>query len=80
MCCPLLGEAKTARNRLVEQAFLKLALRQGLWKFIPSVEPLLFDLKEDLGETHNVAEQHPQVLQDSKERLNAIRHKSDSQP
>ncbi len=76
----LLGEAKTARNRLVEQAFLKLALRQGLWKFIPSVEPLLFDLKEDLGETHNVAEQHPQVLQDSKERLNAIRHKSNSQP
>ena len=76
----LLGKAKTARNRLVEQAFLKLALRQGLWKFIPSVEPLLFDLKEDLGETHNVAEQHPQVLQDSKERLNAIRHKSDSQP
>lgn len=69
----LLGESKQGRDVLVEHAN-GLALRQGQWKLIPAGAPdngkkkkqarvlELYDLAADLGETKNVAAQHPEVV------------------
>lgn len=71
----LLGQAKTGRDSLIEQAGA-LSLRQGPWKYIepgnePKINrntntelgndpaPQLYNLAADLGETRNVASQHP---------------------
>ena len=74
----LLGESKTGRDHLVEHA-AGLALRMGKWKLIPAGartgppkddtggprnEPRLFDLAADLGETRDVAAQHPGVVRE----------------
>ncbi|PQV50211.1 arylsulfatase A-like enzyme [Jejuia pallidilutea] len=41
------------------------AMRQGDWKLIlrnKDAEPLLFNLREDLGENNNIASQHPELV------------------
>ena len=66
----LLGETKAARKDLVEHSPLDLALRKGLWKYIPAkAQTQLYDLGKDFGETHNIAGQHPQVVEAAAERL-----------
>jgi len=45
----------------------KLAVRQGDYKLITSSsfsKSALYDLKNDLGETHNIAAEHPEMVQD----------------
>ena len=45
----------------------KIAVRQGDYKLITTssfADPTLYNLKNDLGETHNMAAQHPEVVQD----------------
>jgi len=72
----LLGEAKTGRDLLVEHSNMDLALRQGLWKFIPSAKgpSQLFDLNDDIGETRNIAERHPQIQKDASDHLKTIQN------
>lgn len=84
----LLGDSRTGRTELIEYAN-RLALRQRNWKFIPPgrvndrlgpwtqvtvPEPgFLFDLAADPGETHDVAADHQDKVQELRERLNRIR-------
>ena len=81
----LLGE-KQGRDHLVEQGNV-LALRQGTWKLIPpgaqakrGANVQLFDLATDLGETNNVAAQHPAIVEKMSALLAAIREKGKSRP
>lgn len=73
----LLGESKTGRDHVLEYAN-KISIRSGRWKFIPPgnyrselnrgthvgvpAPGWLFDLDTDLGETKNVAADHPEVV------------------
>jgi arylsulfatase A-like enzyme len=79
-----LGQTHTGRDQVLEHAN-KLSLRSGSWKYIPpgnyrdqlnrwnrvSVpEPgLLYDLNTDLGETTNLSAQHPEVVQELRNRM-----------
>jgi hypothetical protein len=84
----LLGQPhKTVRDCLVLQNFngKNQALRQGKWKFIPALGPqargpLLFDLKDDLGETKNLAQSKREIVKKMQERLRAVRQAQKSRP
>jgi arylsulfatase A-like enzyme len=90
----LLGESKTGRDQLVEQAGA-LSLITGRWKLIEPHEgrkvnvetntelgndpqPQLYDLTADLGEKQNVAGEHPDVVKDLAARLERIRQEGRS--
>ena len=51
--------AKSPHEGFAHNTKQKNAYRLGKWKM---VENLLFDLEKDLGETHNVAKEYPEVL------------------
>ena len=85
----LLGESKTGRERLVEQAGV-LSLREGPWKYIeagkgpkmsvPTNTELgndpggqLYNLEQDPGETRNLIDQNPEQARGMRERLGQIR-------
>jgi arylsulfatase A-like enzyme len=85
----ILGESRTGRDQLVEQAGA-LALITPRWKLIspsegPRVDretnielgndpqPQLYDLTVDLAERRNVAAEHPDVVRDLTARLERIR-------
>ena len=88
----LLGEDRVGRPHLIHEAGA-LALRRGTWKFIPGggtrdlLGPwknvkipeggALFDLSRDLGETTDVAAEHPDVLNEMKALLQSIRAQPD---
>jgi arylsulfatase A-like enzyme len=77
----LLGKATVGRGELVEHAIMQLALRLGLWKYVPAKAKMqLYDLGNDLGEQQNVAGRHPKVVDDAAARLKAIRQKGGQQP
>lgn len=65
----LLGDAPEARHELIEHnGFAQLALREGNWKLVapgpragPQARPQLFNLADDVAETHNVARENPDV-------------------
>lgn len=83
----LLGESKSGRDHLVEQAGV-LAIRQGTWKLIPGrggapaakkakkagpAGPELYDLSADLGESRNVAAEHAERVKAMIDLLEKIR-------
>tara|TARA_R110002126_G_scaffold22865_5_gene81091 strand:- start:15746 stop:17071 length:1326 start_codon:yes stop_codon:yes gene_type:complete len=50
------------------------AIRQGDWKLIirnKIAEPLLYNLKEDIGENNNLAQQHPELVKSLTKKLEA---------
>jgi len=50
------------------------ALRMGNWKAVqqPIVAPIeLYDLTTDIGEKQNIADQHPDIVETMRKRLNA---------
>ncbi len=73
-----------------------LALRHGQWKYIPhhgrgkalpnkkskasAATGELYNLAEDLGETNNIAAQHPDIVQSMKAKLAEIRTNGKSRP
>ncbi len=88
----LLGESRSGRETLVEQAG-GLSLRQGSWKYIepndrPAMNkqtntelgnaplPQLYDLARDLGETRNLAAAQPERATRMRELLRQIRDKT----
>jgi arylsulfatase A-like enzyme len=86
----LLGENRDrpVREYLVEHGNV-LALRQGPWKLIPSgsgpkkkkpVETQLYNLATDLGETQNLASQHPERVRMMETMLEKIRSAGRSRP
>ena len=69
----LTGEALPQRDLFWGYAGRK-AVRQGDWKLIlqkKDAEPLLYNLKEDIGENDNVAGQHPERVGTMLEKLKA---------
>jgi arylsulfatase A-like enzyme len=91
----LLGEklAKPCREHLVEHGNV-LALRKGPWKLIPAggAKPgkkskpgaaagvQLYNLTDDLGETNNIASQHPEIVQEMTALLQRVREQGRSRP
>ncbi len=92
----LLGERreKPCRDHLVEHGN-RLALRKGPWKLIPAVSAPgakakpgkrgpavaeLYNLANDLGETTNLAAQHPEMVKEMTELLQKIRAGGRSRP
>jgi len=90
----LLGESRTGRDQLVEQAGA-LSLITGPWKLIEphpgrkvdpetntelgnDPQPQLYDLTVDLGEKQNVATDHAEVVRDLTARLDRIRQEGRS--
>lgn len=72
----LLGESPRGRGSLVEHDATLLALRRDKWKYIPRDKPggdELYDLESDPGETVNVAEKNPAILDKMKQELEKIR-------
>jgi len=76
----MLGEAPVGRELLVEHSG-NVALRNGLWKFIPgggakgkkNDGPQLYNLNKDLAETTNVADKNPKEVQQADMKLRQIR-------
>ena len=74
------------RDCLVLQNFngRNVALRQGQWKFIPAEGqargPQLYDLKNDLRETKNLARSKPEIVAQMRERLSAVRKAERTRP
>lgn len=68
----------------------RLAIRRGEWKLIPEARtaraprgetgPLLFNLSTDLGEQHNLAGQHPEIVRELHHLLANIRQASQARP
>ena len=65
-----------------ERGFAR-AVRMGHWKAV-SLDPAgpleLYDLKTDIGETHNVADKHPDVVKRIEEYLQTARSESENWP
>ena len=89
----LLGESKTGRERLVEDAQNRLALREGEWKVIEGGRPRnrnagsgsaaaeqLYNLGEDLGETKDLGAQNPEKVKEAIGRLEKMRQNRRSRP
>ena len=75
----LLGDAPDARHELVEHnGFAQLALREGNWKLVApgpraQARPQLFNLADDVAETHNVAKENPEVAKRLAQKLAELR-------
>lgn len=69
----ILGQDAKGRNYLVEQAHgSRLALRHGPYKYLPGAPPQLFHLEQDMGEQHNIASQHPHLVQTMQQYLDTL--------
>ena len=92
----LLGEKldKPCRDHLVEHGNV-LALRKGPWKLVPAGPAAgkgkkgksrgpksaeLYNLADDISETKNVADQHPEIVKEMTALLQQVREKGRSRP
>lgn len=76
----LLGKSETGRQELVEHQYGPVgntALRSGSWKW---VNGQLFDVGEDLGESRDVAKEHPDVAKKLATRLQELRGAGRTRP
>ena len=65
----LLGESQTSHEYLFWSYGAKKAVRKGRWKaVVPGAKrPLeLYDLSQDIGEENNIAEKHPEIVEEMK--------------
>jgi arylsulfatase A-like enzyme len=84
----LLGEKrnKPLREHLVLQSngSRRLAIRKGPWKLIPAAggqgKPQLYNLKEDVRETNNLAAQRPDLVRELSSLLAELRQRGRSRP
>lgn len=73
----LLGDSKIGREHLIEQA-AGLALREGPWKLVEATSKYpvqLFDLKTDISESRNLADDNKELVKTLTTRLNAVKEK-----
>jgi arylsulfatase A-like enzyme len=91
----LLGEKleKPCREHLVEHGNV-LALRKSTWKLVPAsaggkgkkgkgrgpMTTELYNLADDIGETKNVAAEHPEIVKEMTSLLQQVREKGSSRP
>ncbi|MEY8610832.1 sulfatase-like hydrolase/transferase [Parabacteroides segnis] len=62
-----LGKSDRGREELVFEGYYNYAFRQGDWVMIPpyprhNLEYQLYNVKEDVGQTHNLAQKRPDIL------------------
>jgi arylsulfatase A-like enzyme len=92
----LLGSARTGRDHLVEHAGTLSLIKGDFKYIEPSKgprinsnvnielgndpEPQLYNLKDDLGEKHNVATEHPEVVKEMAALLKKIRDDGHTRP
>lgn len=81
----LLGESQQGRAWLIEDSIPgnRLALREGDWKLLEAGGrfPLqLFNLKDDIGEKHNLAADKPEIVERLGKRLGELRHAAATRP
>ena len=79
------GEQMDTDDRLLYWEFpgKQRAARKGDWKAVTVKKdaPLeLYNIKEDMTESENLAEQHPEILQELEKEMNAIRTPSPNWP
>ena len=55
-------------------------VREGRWKYIHKVEPELFDLMTDPGETDNLAAAHPEIVERLRVRLSKLIETAPAKP
>lgn len=86
----LLGKSDTGREYVIEHAG-RLAIRQGDWKFIEPAKPRknkkknpnpgqLYNLKNDIAETTNLATKHPDILKKLATKLQQIKSATQTRP
>jgi arylsulfatase A-like enzyme len=81
----LLGESKTGRQYVIEHAGGAQSIRKGNWKLVPNPPrpraqqnrgaagpPELYDLVNDIGETKNLAKEHPDVVEELSDLLEKV--------
>ncbi len=74
---PILAGQKPSRERTLfwrlprpDEKFGQKAVRRGKWKYLLDREvELLFDLEKDVGERHNLAYRHPEVVRELRRAL-----------
>ncbi len=75
----LAGTASSPRQDMFWQRRGDRAARHGQWKWVSSAKGSgLFDLSSDLGETHDVSAEQPQVLKDMQARFASWRAEMDA--
>lgn len=62
-----LGKSDRGREELVFEGYYNYAFRQGDWVMIPpyprhNLEYQLYNVKDDMGQSHNLAQKHPDIL------------------
>ncbi|HEX4130941.1 MAG TPA: sulfatase-like hydrolase/transferase [Pirellulales bacterium] len=73
---PILAGGEAPQRDLFWEFRKYAAVRSGDWKLVrsqPEGDWELYDLKTDVGEQHNVASQHPEVVKDLAKRFNTWR-------
>ncbi|MCF7863385.1 MAG: arylsulfatase [Kiritimatiellales bacterium] len=72
-----LGEDVVGQEFMIEEA-RELALRRGEWKYIQSgkkkkaAPAQLYNLKQDVGEQHNIIADHPEIAESMEHQLNQL--------
>ncbi len=71
----LLGQpgAGGRRELVTQNVSGSLALRSGNYKYVSGKQAQLYDLSRDIREEHNIADQHPELVERFEARLRAIR-------
>jgi arylsulfatase A-like enzyme len=64
------GETRELRN-LFGASILRF-VREGDWKYIHKVEPELYDVRNDPGESNNLASAHPEIVDALRSRLRGL--------
>ena len=76
----LLGNSKKGRDYVIESAGNNLSISTGNWKYIESkvskTLPQLYNLKNDIGEKHNLYLENPEKLNELKHILEQEKNKS----
>jgi len=65
----LVGYGESIESHVTFGTSILRYLREGRWKYIHKIEPELFDLTMDPGETRNLAADHPEIVERLRARL-----------
>jgi arylsulfatase A-like enzyme len=65
----LVGYGESIESHVTFGTSILRYVREGRWKYIHKIEPELFDLMMDPGETNNLAADHPEIVERLRARL-----------
>ena len=72
-----LGKSKKGREKLVIEGMFNYAYRKGDWALIPpyrkQTEYQLYNLKEDIGQKHNLADKYPKKVKELTDEFEALK-------